>query len=147
MPASASTSRHIIERCRVLSRFSEQPDCTTRTFLSPPMRDVHRTLRGWMEALGMSVSVDAIGNLRGLYSSGRPSAPCLLVGSHVDTVPAAGAFDGVLGVILGIALIEALGGRRFHFDIEIVAFSEEEGVRFGVPYLGSRALAGAWDPA
>jgi allantoate deiminase len=95
-----------------------------------------------MEPLGMEVQVDAAGNLRGLYAGRQPGAGKLLIGSHVDTVPGAGAFDGVLGVVLGIALLEALRERRLRFAVEIVAFSEEEGVRFGVPFLGSRALVG-----
>ena len=74
-------------------------------------------------------------------------APNCLLGSHVDTVPNAGAFDGVLGVVLAIALVDSLGGRRLPFAIEVAAFSDEEGVRFGAPFLGSRALAGTLDAA
>ncbi len=133
----------VIERCRELAGFSEEADRTTRTFLSAPMRDVHRALRGWMEEAGMEVSGDAAGNLRG-FRAGR-GAERLLIGSHVDTVPGAGAFDGVLGVALAIALIESLNGRRLRFGVEVVAFSEEEGVRFGVPFIGSRALVGTLD--
>lgn len=95
----------------------------------------------------MSVLVDAVGNLRGLYPGVDSGAPRLLVGSHLDTVPGAGAFDGVLGVVMAIALVEALGGRRLRHAIEVVGFSDEEGVRFGVPFLGSRALAGNFEPA
>ncbi len=137
----------IIARCRAIAELSEQPGCTTRTFLSPPMREVHRMLRAWMESLGMSVSVDSAGNLRGYYEGVTPDAPRLLIGSHLDTVPCAGAFDGILGVVLGIALIESLGRRRLPFAIEVVGFSEEEGVRFGTPFIGSRALVGAVDAA
>ena len=72
-------------------------------------------LRVWMESLGMSVSVDSVGNLRGYYQGMHPDGPRLLIGSHLDTVPCAGAFDGVLGVVLGIALIESLEGRRLPF--------------------------------
>src|SRR6202046_2944159 len=96
------TPEEIIARCRAIAELSEQPGCTTRTFLSPPMRDVHRMLRTWMESLGMSVSVDAAGNLRGCYGGVHPDAPRLLIGSHLDTVPNAGAFDGILGVVMGI---------------------------------------------
>ncbi len=135
----------IIARCRAIAQLSEEPGRTTRTFLSPPMREVHRDLRTWMESLGMSVSVDAVGNLRGFYQGIRPDAPRLLIGSHLDTVPSAGAFDGILGVVLGIGLAESLNGRRLPFSIEIVGFSEEEGVRFGAPFIGSRALAGTVD--
>src|SRR5579859_5772505 len=136
------TGAAVIQRCKELASFSEDPGRITRRFLSPPMRDVHKTLGGWMERLGMQVHVDAAGNVRGEYEGRDRNATRLLIGSHVDTVPGAGAYDGVLGVVLGIALIEALAKRRFRFGLEIVAFSEEEGVRFGVPFIGSRALTG-----
>jgi allantoate deiminase len=135
----------IIARCRAIAQLSEQPSCTTRTFLSPPMHEVHRILRDWMEQLGMSVAVDSAGNLRGYYPGLGREAPRLLIGSHLDTVPCAGAFDGILGVVLGIALIESLDRARLPFAIEIVGFSEEEGARFGVPFIGSRALVGTLD--
>jgi allantoate deiminase len=135
----------ILERCRALAAMSERPTGLLRTFLSPPMHEVHQLLREWMEAAGMTVCVDAAGNLRGVYPAATTLAPRLLLGSHVDTVPDGGAFDGVLGVVLAIALVDALGGRRLPFSIEVAAFSEEEGVRFGVPFIGSRALAGTLD--
>jgi allantoate deiminase len=80
-----------------------------------------------------------------LYPAAKPGAPRLLLGSHLDTVPNAGAFDGILGVVLAIALLEALEGRRLPFELEVVGFSEEEGVRFGIPFIGSRALTGSLD--
>jgi allantoate deiminase len=109
------------------------------------MRDVHARLAAWMKKTGMTVSVDAAGNLRGIYPAGSAAAARLLIGSHLDTVPHAGAFDGILGVALGIALVDLLGGRRLPFAIEVVGFSEEEGVRFAIPFIGSRALAGTVD--
>ena len=109
------------------------------------MRDCHRELAGWMEPLGADVQVDAAGNFRGVFPAAQPNAPRLLIGSHLDTVPNAGAYDGVLGVVLAIALLEELRGRRMPFGIEVVAFSEEEGVRFGTPFIGSRALVGRLD--
>jgi allantoate deiminase len=104
------------------------------------MRDVHRVLSEWMRQADMEVSVDAAGNLRGLRP-GR-STRRLIIASHLDTVPNAGAFDGILGVVLGIALAEASGTGP---TIEVIGFSEEEGVRFGIPFIGSRALAGTLD--
>jgi allantoate deiminase len=98
-----------------------------------------------MDRLGMMVRVDGVGNLRGVYEGTDPSQGRLLIGSHLDTVPDAGAFDGVLGVVLGIALIEALKGERLPFAVEVIGFSEEEGVRFGLPFIGSRAVVGAID--
>jgi len=98
-----------------------------------------------MKALGMTVSVDSVGNLRGLYPGASPGAPRLLIGSHLDTVPNAGAFDGILGVVLAVGLVESLEQSKLPFAIEVIGFSEEEGVRFGVPFIGSRALVGRVD--
>ncbi len=119
------------------------------------MRDVHREIAGWLEPLGANVRIDAAGNLRAVYPatfSGATSsaatlsaAPRLLIGSHLDTVPNAGAFDGILGVVLAVALLEALHGRKLPYAVEVVGFSEEEGVRFGTPFIGSRALVGRVD--
>jgi allantoate deiminase len=139
--------QEVIERCRRLAAHTEEPGWITRTFLTEPMHCVHADLRAWMEQAGMSVQVDAAGNLRGHYCGATTDAPKLIVGSHLDTVPHAGAFDGILGVVLGVALVKALGRRRLGFGIELVGFSEEEGVRFGVPFIGSRALIGSVDDA
>ena len=128
-----------------LPRFSEDADGTRRTFLSAPMRDCHRELTSWVGPLGATARVDAAGNWRALYSAATPDAPRLLLGSHLDTVPNAGAYDGVLGVVLAIALLDALDGRHLSFGIEVVGFSEEEGVRFRTPFIGSRALIGRLD--
>jgi allantoate deiminase len=106
------------------------------------MRDCHREITKWMNAAGAQVIVDAAGNLRGVYPGTQSEVPRLLIGSHVDTVPNAGAYDGVLGVVLAIALLESLQGRKLPFSIEVIGFSEEEGVRFGAPFIGSRALVG-----
>ncbi len=80
-----------------------------------------------------------------VYPAATPDAPRLMIGSHLDTVPNAGAYDGVLGVVLPIALLGALNGRKLPFAIEVVGFSEEEGVRFSTPFIGSRALVGSLD--
>lgn len=142
---STERAEKIISRCREIAAFTEVAGETTRTFLAPSMHGVHTVLRGWMEAAGMSVVVDAIGNLRGFYTGTSKDAPRLIIGSHLDTVPNSGAFDGVLGVVLGLAMIEELRREQMPFAIEIVGFSEEEGVRFSKPYLGSLAFAGVFD--
>jgi allantoate deiminase len=109
------------------------------------MRDCHHEIRGWLNAAGAVVSVDGAGNIRGLYQTAQSASPRLMIGSHLDTVPNAGAFDGVLGVLIGIELIDMLGGQTIPFAIEVIGFSEEEGVRFGTPFIGSRALIGSLD--
>ena len=141
-----------IAECQLLATMSEEPGRTTRRFLTPPFHDVHAHLRARMIALGMTVTVDAAGNLRAFW---RPEADAgksagvkrLVIGSHIDTVPDAGAFDGVLGVILALELVEKARANSLPMALEVIAFSEEEGVRFGVPFLGSRAVAGRFDPA
>jgi len=141
----ARLAEEVIVRCEKLATFSEDAGGTRRTFLSPPMRDCHREVSSWMNALGMTVSVDAVGNLRGFFAGTSPAAPRILIGSHLDTVPNAGAFDGILGVVLAVELVESLRGSKLPFSIEVIGFSEEEGVRFGVPFIGSRALVGRVD--
>jgi allantoate deiminase len=138
-------ANEVMARCQRLASFSEDAGGTRRTFLSPPMRDCHREVSSWMKLLGMTVSVDAVGNLRGFYPGASPGAPRILIGSHLDTVPNAGAFDGILGVVLAVVLVESLDGMKLPFGIEVLGFSEEEGVRFGVPFIGSRALVGRVD--
>jgi allantoate deiminase len=152
--ATTERARQIIARCRELALCTEAEGETTRTFLAPSMHRVHALLGGWMQAAGMQVHVDAAGNLRGLLPAADSEAPRLLIGSHLDTVPNAGAFDGVLGVVLGVALVEEITeqagavrstGQGIPFAIEVIGFSEEEGVRFAKPFLGSLALVGELD--
>ena len=104
-----------LARCDEAATFTEEPGKITRTFLREPMRRLHGRLAGWMEAAGMRVRVDAAGNLIGRYDGLDPTSPVLMIGSHLDTVPDAGKYDGVLGVVLGVAAVQALGGRRLPF--------------------------------
>jgi allantoate deiminase len=145
MGGTTKRAEEVIARCQKLAAFSEDAGGTRRTFLSPPMRDCHREMAGWVEPLKALVRVDAAGNWRALYHAAKPDSPRLLLGSHLDAVPNAGAYDGVLGVVLAISLLQALNGRQLPFGIEVVGFSEEEGIRFGTPFIGSRALIGRVD--
>ncbi|MFC5863054.1 allantoate amidohydrolase [Acidicapsa dinghuensis] len=137
----------VIAECRLLAAMSEEPGRLTRRFLTPPVKEVHAHLRRRMIVLGMTVWVDAVGNLRGLWNPEGSTGKRLVLGSHIDTVPDAGAFDGVLGVVLALELVRSAAELSIPYPIEVIAFSEEEGVRFGVPFLGSRAVAGRFDPA
>ncbi len=154
-------ARRVIDWCRALAAHSESPANITRVCLSDPMRLVHRDLAVWMTRLGMTTSVDAGGNLRGVRHA-IPSSPGPLVpsppgplvpsspgpfylASHLDTVPDAGAFDGVLGVVWALAVVESLHDAPLPFDVEVIGFSDEEGVRFRTPFIGSRALVGTLD--
>ncbi|HMD18844.1 MAG TPA: M28 family peptidase, partial [Alloacidobacterium sp.] len=131
----------LLARCAAVAECTDKPGEILRTFISPAMEEVHQRIRPWFEAAGMTVNVDRAGNLRAVYPSDSGEyAARLLIGSHLDTVPNAGAYDGVLGVLMGLALVDALGGRRLPYCIEVIGFSDEEGTRFGAPFIGSRAL-------
>lgn len=145
--AMPQRAQRAIAECRRIAGMSEEVGGTTRRFLTPPVREVHALLHGRMEAIGMNVSVDAAGNLRGRWHPPAGRSKRLIIGSHIDTVPNAGAFDGILGVTLALECAEIAQELKLPLTIEIIAFSEEEGVRFGVPFIGSRAAAGRFDPA
>jgi allantoate deiminase len=138
-------AQEVIVRCQKLAGFSEDTRGTTRTFLSASMRQCYEEIGLWLKTIDVPVRIDAAGNLRGFSAGEKSDAPRLLIGSHLDTVPNAGAYDGVLGVVLAVALLEELGGKRLPFAVEVLGFSEEEGVRFGTPFIGSRALVGCLD--
>ena len=97
----------------------------------------------------MKTRIDAVGNVVGRYEGMRAGLPALLIGSHIDTVRNAGKYDGNLGVVAAISAVAALHRRfeRLPFAVEVLAFGDEEGVRFPVTLNGSRAVAGTFDPA
>jgi len=139
--------KRIIDLARRLARFSETPDALTCTYFSPAHKAVAAELRNQMQAAGMTAAVDAVGNVVGHYPSAAATAKTFLIGSHDDTVANAGAFDGRLGILTGLVAIEFLhrAGRRLPFHLDLIAFAEEEGVRFSAPYLGSAVVAGRFD--
>jgi allantoate deiminase len=137
----------VLGRCDELGTFSEEEGRLTRRFATPALRQAGERVRGWMEAVGLVVRRDAIGNLCGrLGPAGRRT---LLMGSHLDTVRDAGRYDGMLGVLVAIACLERLRDERrsLPYAVEVLAFADEEGVRFGTGYLGSSVVAGCFDPA
>jgi allantoate deiminase len=149
--ASTPRAAAIIARCRELARITDVPGQTTRLFLSPATRDAHTLLAWWIRQAGLVSPIEAArtddaGNLRAVRRSAHDNAPTLVLFSHIDTVPNAGAFDGPLGVLLGLAAIEHLGATPLPFHIELIAFSEEEGVRFGFPFFSSLATTGQLTP-
>ncbi len=134
-----------MRRCDELAVCTEEPGRITRPFASGAMRSAHHLVETWMREAGMAVQRDNIGNLRGRYDGGAGAT--LLLGSHLDSVRDAGRYDGPLGVVVAIAAVQRLHeqGRRLPFAIEVIAFADEEGLRFGSTYLGSRAFAGRLD--
>lgn len=139
----------LMARLDELARFSDEPDRLTRLFLSPSHKASIPTLLRWMGEAGMSAHLDAVGNVRGRYAGATAEAPTLYLGSHVDTVRDAGRYDGTLGALTAIAVVAELNRRgvRRPFAIEVLAFGDEEGVRFPTTLSGSRAVAGTFDPA
>jgi allantoate deiminase len=140
--SSTTRADRIVARCRELALLTDIPGQTTRLYLSPATRDAHTLLSWWLRQAGLTPRTDDAGNLRATRRSTQPDAPTLVLFSHIDTVPNAGAFDGPLGVLLALAAIEELGMTPLPFHIELIAFSEEEGVRFGFPFLSSLAVTG-----
>jgi allantoate deiminase len=145
---SLDSAGTVMARCATLARYSEEPHCLTRRCASPPMREVNTLVGGWMRVAGMTVREDAIGNLIGRYEADRAGARTLLLGSHLDTVRDAGRYDGPLGVLTALEVVAQLHreGRRLPFAVEVLAFADEEGLRYHTAYLGSKAFTGTLDP-
>jgi allantoate deiminase/N-carbamoyl-L-amino-acid hydrolase len=137
----------IIGMAEELAGLSEQVGALTCTYLTPTHQATAARIRDFMLAAGLAVHIDAVGNVVGLLAGDGRGAPRLLTGSHYDTVINAGKYDGRLGVLLPIAVAGRLrrAGVRLPYPLEIIAFAEEEGVRFKSTFLGSRAVAGHFD--
>src|SRR5271156_5045291 len=136
----------IVGRINELGAISETPGHLARIFLTKEHRAAANLILSWMRAAGMYAHLDAIGNVCGRYEGDRPGLPCLMLGSHYDTVRDAGKWDGPLGLVTAISCVADLNkrGRRLPFAIEVVGFADEEGVRFASTLLGSRAVAGTF---
>ena len=161
----------VLARADELATHSARADGIERVYLSPEHRAANDLAAGWMRDAGLVTWQDAAGNQCGVRQldvnrgagtargagagvSGRaatvtadPRSPlqrAVLLGSHLDTVPGAGRYDGILGVLIAIEVVDRLRDTELPFDLEVVAFGDEEGTRFGTTLLGSRALAGTW---
>jgi beta-ureidopropionase / N-carbamoyl-L-amino-acid hydrolase len=139
--------QRILDLADELARWSEQSGALTCTFFSEAHQAAARQLREWFAAAGLVSDIDSIGNVVGRLPGSAPGARTLIIGSHYDTVRNAGKYDGRLGILCGLAVLESLRGVRLPFAVELIGFAEEEGVRFGSPYLGSGAIAGRLDPS
>jgi allantoate deiminase len=142
----SASAAQVLDRCRTLAAVSEEDGRLTRPFATRAMARANALVGGWMAEAGLDVHTDAAGNLVGRLPGADPAAGTLLLGSHLDTVRDAGAYDGPLGVLVALACAQRLRGA-LPFAIDVIAFSDEEGLRFGTAYLGSRAVAGTFDPA
>ncbi|RUP76193.1 allantoate amidohydrolase [Alteromonas sp. KS69] len=136
----------VMARCEALGSLSQNPSCLDRRYLTEQHKLANQLTSGWMIEAGMTTWQDSVGNIWGRYTSAVPNAPRLIIGSHLDTVPNGGKYDGMLGVVAPVTLMAMFSGegRQFPFHIDIVGFCDEEGTRFGTTLLGSRALTGKW---
>jgi allantoate deiminase len=143
----SALGEQIVSRCRELAGVSEEPGRLTRRYATPAMARANALVGSWMREAGMTARLDAAGNLVGRRPGTSVLAGTLLMGSHLDTVRDAGAFDGPLGVVTAIALAGRLReeGVALPFALDVLGFADEEGLRFGTAYLGSRAVAGTFD--
>jgi len=141
---AASPGRRLMARLDEFARFSDEEGRLTRLYLSNAHRQAARQYVEWCRQIGLSAKIDASGNVWARYEGRRPDAPALMIGSHIDTVRDAGRYDGNLGALAAIAVVEELtrNGERLDVAVEIVAFGDEEGVRFPTTLTGSRAFAG-----
>jgi allantoate deiminase len=148
----ADVAQRLADRHARLAQISEPGPGVTRLFATREHLEALALVRDWMEAAGMTTRVDAAGNLIGRWPA-DPAAgndpKVLLLGSHHDTVRQGGRYDGAMGVLLGIACVEALAAadQRLPYHLDVVCFSDEEGTRYGTSMIGSRALAGVFDEA
>ncbi|MCQ9367168.1 hydantoinase/carbamoylase family amidase [Brevibacterium sp. 91QC2O2] len=150
--ALARAATRIMERCDQLALVTSTPGSITRVYLSPEHARVNALAADWMRQVGMTTWQDAAGNQLGRLPARDPEAPALMLGSHLDSVKDAGRYDGIIGVLMAIETVALLaerdGGRMvspFPFAIEVAAFNDEEGTRFGRAMMGSSAVAGIFE--
>lgn len=145
-PARLEAAARVMARADELAAISETPDALTRVYLSAQHLQANQRVAEWMRQAGMLVWQDSVGNICGRYEAVQEGAPAVLLGSHLDTVRNAGRYDGMLGVLTAIEVVQSLHqqGVRLAQAIEIVGFCDEEGTRFGITLLGSRGLTGSW---
>ncbi len=139
-------AERVMARADALAAISETPDALTRVYLSAQHLQANQLVGEWMRQAGMTVWQDSVGNICGRYEGAQEGAQAVLLGSHLDTVRNAGRYDGMLGVLAAIEVVDSLHQQGLHLAqaIEIVGFGDEEGTRFGITLLGSRGITGTW---
>ncbi len=142
-----AAGKKLMARLDAFAAFTDEPGRLTRLFLSEAHKAAARAFIGWCAEAGLQAKIDAAGNVVARYEGQQAGAPALMVGSHIDTVRDAGRYDGNYGALAALAVVEQLAarGERLEHAVEIVAFGDEEGVRFRKTLTGSRALAGSYE--
>jgi allantoate deiminase len=137
-------AQQLLMQCEELARISELPESILRQYLTPEHKAANKQVSQWMCDAGLVCWQDEVGNIWGRLISEEPDAERLVLGSHLDTVPNAGKYDGILGVLMAIEVAKAVRkqGIKLPFHLDIVGFADEEGTRFGTTLIGSQAVAG-----
>lgn len=146
--STEALANKVMHWCDQLAAISSHPENISRFYLTPEHKRCNALVAQWMQEAGMETWVDAAGNICGRYDAKNACAKTLVLASHLDSIPNAGAYDGILGVLIAIAVVEQLyqSDITLPYAIDIIGFSDEEGTRFGSTLLGSRAVAGTWNP-
>lgn len=146
---AASAAEEILDRCDQLAELTSMENGIERDYLSPQMAEAYRLTAQWLEEAGLATYIDQAGNLVGRLEGREPGLPALVLGSHLDSVPDAGKYDGILGVVTAVSVAVHLAKTGKHkelpFAIEVLGFGDEEGARFGATLLGSFAFGGGWN--
>jgi allantoate deiminase len=139
----------ILQRINELASISEDESCINRTYGTRAFIEGRDKVEQWMKEAGLQTRTDNIGNIRGRLLSKNDNAKTFVIASHIDTIINAGKFDGPLGVLMGLDIIEQTiqSKTALPFHIELIGFCDEEGCRFHTTYLGSKAVAGSFDEA
>lgn len=147
MNTGTKRAHKILERINELASVSEDENCITRTYGTAAFIKGREKVEQWMNEAGLQTRIDNIGNIRGRLLSKDPKAKTFVIASHIDTIINAGKFDGPLGVLMGLDIIEELirSKTELPFHIELIGFCDEEGCRFHTAYLGSKVVAGSFD--
>lgn len=146
MKSYSERAAKVQQRIDEISLYSDDPRWLSRTFGSKALTECGQKIASWMQESGLDMRIDNIGNVRGKLVSANPEAKTFVIGSHFDTTINAGKYDGILGIIMGLDIIENIRERNISlpFHIEIIAFAEESGIRFHTGYLGSKVISGAF---
>ena len=145
---ATQAANKILNRCDQLSKLTSMEGGIERDYLSPQMAKAYELTAGWLNEVGIATHIDQAGNLVGRLEGKEPGLPALVLGSHLDSVPDAGKYDGILGVVTAVSVVEHLAktgaNKKLPFAIEVLGFGDEEGARFGATLLGSYAFGGGW---
>jgi allantoate deiminase len=147
MNTEIQRAEKVLQRINELASVSEEAGFIVRTYGTKAFIEGRNKVEKWMKEAGLHTWVDNIGNVRGRLFSENPGAKTFVIASHIDTIVNAGKFDGPLGVLAGLDLLEQLivSQTKLPFHIELIGFCDEEGCRFHTTYLGSEAVTGSFD--